>query len=260
MKLISEQNIEEVGGENVALMDLEGTLTHVKRSIPEDPEPEDMREILAGKTFEGDEEIGYWTGLHLLAGEKPEKYLGRWRKWRKGDVSTEAFEGKNTELWNGLVEKSEFESAEDFLAWYNEEFLNLREKARDLVELLQKKGYTTGIISHTSTSLSIHAAEKLEIDFVVPTWSFNFVDGKFGRSEMKKYAEEKSHIVDELESEDVEKVIFFGNASNDVDIAELADEGFLVENRDRVDYESTDAFTGAFIDIIDILEKGEVVK
>ena len=249
--MISGQNIEELDEEK-------GTLTSVKRSIPEDPDPEDMEKILAGENLEGDEEIGYWTGLHLLAEETPEKYLARWRKWREGNISTEEFESENTRLWNNLVEESEFESAEDFLEWYNEEFLNLREKARDLVELLQKKGYTTGIISHTSTSLSIHAAEKLEIDFVVPTWSFNFEDGKFGRSEMKKYAEEKSHIVDELESTGIDTVIFFGNGSNDVNIAESADRGFLVENKDCVDYESTDAFTGTFIDIINTLAEEEV--
>jgi phosphoserine phosphatase len=258
LKLISEENIEDIAGKNVALMDLEGTLTHVKRSIPQGAEPEHMERILEGESLEGSEEIGYWTGIHLLAGEPPEEYLDRWRSWRKGDISTDEFEAENTSLWNDLVESSEFDSAEELLEWYNEKFLNLREEAPKFTEILQKKGYRTGIISHSSTSLSIHAAEKLGIDFVVPTWSFNFEDGRFVRSEMEKYAEEKSHIIDEIESTDVDTAVFFGNGSNDVNIAESADKGFLIENKDRVDYESVNAFTGTFEEIMN--ETKEVVE
>jgi phosphoserine phosphatase len=250
-ELVSEQNIEELDGKKVAFMDLEGTLTYPKRKVPKNADPEHMRRLLDGEELEGEVEIGYWTGIHLLEGETPEEYHDRWDKWKNGDITVNEFENENTRMWNNLVEESDFNTAEEFLEWYNESFLNLRGNAKELIDILEEKGYTTALISHTSTSLCLHAAEKLGIDFVVPTWSFSFEDGKFTRADMEKYAEEKSHIIEELEELDTEEVIFFGNGQNDVNIAEKADKGYLVENKEDVNYSNINAFTASFEDIIE---------
>lgn len=258
LEIISEENLQKLKGEKVALLDLEGTLTHVKRKVPKNADPGHMEKILKGENLEGEVEIGYWTGIHLLAGETPEDYYERMKKWEKGETSVDEFENENLQQWNSLIEESDFETAEEFLEWYNERFLNLRSKAQDLIENLQEKGYIIGIISHTSTSLSIHAAEKLEADFVVPTWNFNFEEERFARAGMTKYAEEKSHILPELEDEDVEKVIFYGNGNNDTKIAEKVSKGFLVDNKQEVNYSSKECFTGSFEEVVEKTE--EVIK
>lgn len=250
VEMISGENIEKLSGEKIALLDLEGTLTYVKRKVPENAEPEHMRQILGGEKLEGEVEIGYWTGLHLLAGEPPEKYYERMKKWEGGKISDNEFEEENTRQWNSLVENSKFESAEELLDWYNESFLNLRSRSQDLVEMLQERGFVTGIISHTSTSLSLHAAEKLGADFVVPTWNFNFEKGEFTIPSMEKYAEEKSHIIGDMNGLDVAEVIFFGNGKNDVKIAEKANKGFLVNNKETVDYSDVEVFTGSFEEVM----------
>lgn len=255
VETVSEENIERLSAEKVALLDLEGTLTHVKRKVPGNADPEHMERILDGEKLDGEIEIGYWTGIHLLAGEPPEEYYKRMNRWKEGKLTTAEFEEENTRQWNNLVEKSDFETAEEFLNWYNESFLNLRESAGKLVSKLQQSGFTTGLISHTSTSLCLHAAEKIGADFVVPTWSFNFEDGRFTRADMEKYAEEKSHIVDDMENLEVQKVFFYGNGQNDVDIAGKADRGFLIENKAEVDYTNIDAFTGSFEEIIEMTEE-----
>lgn len=254
-ELASEQNIEELDRKKLAFMDLEGTLTYSKRKVPRNPDPEDMQRILNGEEIEGEVEIGYWTGLHLLEGETPEEYYDRMQKWKDGEITVDEFEKENTRKWNKLIEESDFETAEEFLEWYNESFLNLRDNAEELINLLNEKGYTTALISHTSTSLCLHAAEKLSIDFVVPTWSFRVEDGKFARADMEKYAEEKSHIIDDLKELDIDEVIFFGNGQNDVNIAERAERGFLVENREEVNYSDVEAFTGSFEDVISRTEE-----
>lgn len=210
-----------------------------------------MRQILDGETLDGDVEIGYWTGIHLLGEEPPEKYRERWRKWRKDDISDDRFETENIRQWNATVEKSEFETAEKFLEWYNESFLNLRQDSDQLIELLREQGYVIGLISHTSTSLCLHASEKLGTDFVVPTWSFTFDQERFSRTEKEKYGDQKSHIIDDIHQIEFEQVTFFGNGQNDVEIAEEADQGFLVENRDKVNYSDVNAFTASFKQIIE---------
>lgn len=257
-ELVSEENIEILEGKKVALMDLEGTLTHVKRQVPQNADPEHMKRILDGEDLEGEVEVGYWTGIHLLEGETPEEYYNRMQKWKNGEITVDEFENENTKKWNNLVEESDFDTAEEFLEWYNESFLNLRGNADELIAILDENEYTTALISHTSTSLCLHAAEKLGIDFVVPTWSFSFEEGRFTRTDMEKYAEEKSHIIVDMEDLGTEEVIFFGNGANDINIAEKADKGFLVENKEEVDYSNVDAFTGSFKEIIEEVQRKEV--
>lgn len=239
-------------------MDLEGTLTPVKRKVPEDADSNDMRKVLKGEKLEGEYEIDYWSGIHLLAGESISKYSDRVEKWQNGELTRDEFEDENIRQWNNLVEGSEFETPEKFLEWYNEKFLDLRSNSGKLVELLKREGYKVGIITHTSTSLAIHAAEGLGGDFVVPTWDFDFEGGKFSKPEKAKYADDKSHIVKEMRAQGIQEIVFFGNGENDVEIAERADEAFMIENRDAVDYDSIDAVTGSFDYIVKEVREGVV--
>ena len=242
IKVIEEP--AEVGFEKVALMDLEGTLTLGKRNVPEKANPNHMERILADEEIEGSQEIGYWSGIHLLAGKPPEKYFDRVEKWNKGEIDIDEFENLNLELWNNLLEEKDFENAEKFIEWYDDSSLNLRDKSKKLIDICNEAGCKVGIISHTSTSLSKLAAERLEADFVFPTWSFKYEEDKFARADMEKYAERKEHIVPELREAGVKKIIFFGNGKNDVKIAENSGQAYMINNKQEVNYEALKAFVG----------------
>lgn len=248
---------EEFEGRKIVLMDLEGTLTPGKRYLPEDPSPEDYRKLLNGKEVEGDVEVGYWSGLHLLTGEKPSDYFKRVENWQKNEISLEEFEGKNIRMWNSLVEDRNHDSAPDLINWYNRKYLDLRDESKDLVREFQESGYLVGILSHTSKTLSKLAAKDTGADFVVTAWKFSFEQGKFAFTEKKKYADEKAEIISEMRSKGAEKIVFVGNGENDVNISEGSDRGYLVENKDKLDYGSVDAFTGEFEEIFEKI-KGDL--
>jgi phosphoserine phosphatase len=250
-------NVEAIDSKRIALMDLEGTLTPGNRNIPENADRETMEAILRGESSDGSSEVGYWSGIHLLGGEHPEDYFGRVDDWKNGDTTLDEFENRNIEIWNNLVEESNFDSAQDLLEWYNQGFLDLRSESQELVELCHEKGLDVGIISHTSTSLSMAAAEELGAEYVFPSWKFNFDGDKFARVGMEEYAEDKSLLIPELREGDVEKIVFYGNAQNDVEIANKADEAYMVENKEKVNYEKVDGFTGSFEEV---LEESKEVK
>lgn len=243
--------VETIDSERIALMDLEGTLTSGNRNIPDNADSETMEAILEGARPEGSSEVGYWSGLHLLGGEHPEDYFDRVDEWKNGDTTLDKFEKKNLQIWNTLVEESDFENAKSFLEWYNQAFLDLRDQSQELVNLCHDRGLDVGIISHTSTSLSMTAAEELGVAFVFPSWQFNFEGDKFARADMEKYAEDKSRLTPELKDAGVEEILFYGNAENDIEIANKADEAYMVENKENLDYDQVDAFTGSFEQIVD---------
>ena len=240
---------EDLKSDRMALMDLEGTLTPVKRKIPEDSGKDELLKVLEGETLEETQEIGYWSGLNFLAGERPEEYFERVNDWKSGDSSFEEFEEKNVELWNIFLEESDFKTAKEVVGWYNKKFLNLRLDAKKLVDYCQEKGLETGIITHTSTSLALEAAVEVGADFVVETWSFNFEGDRFDFTEYKDYALDKNKLIEEIEDQK-EFVAFFGNGENDIEIAENADKAFMVENRGEVEYKELDAFTGSFQQVL----------
>lgn len=235
-------------------MDVEGTLTPGDRHVPEDPKPEHVYKIFEGKNFEVKTELGYWSGLHLLAGEKPSDYFERVQKWWNGQISREEFEEENIERLNSLLDQTDHETAQDLVKWYNQGFLNLRDRSKELVKLLKDSGFKVGILSHTSESLSAEAAEELDADFVVPSWTFMFSEGRFEFIEKEVYAEDKSQVVEEMENAGVSRILFIGNGDNDVNIAEEADESYMVENHEEVDYRNLDAFTGSFENILEKID------
>lgn len=251
-------NMKDISSDAVALMDLEGTLTYGKRKVPEKAEPIHMRKLLEGETSEGEVEIGYWSGIHLLSGEPPKSYFSRVRDWKDNEINTEEFETKNLSLWNNMIQNSSFRTTGEFIEWYNTRFLDLRDKAEKLIEMCQSKGFETGIVSHTSTSLSKHAAQKLGIEYVFPTWMLEFDEDGFSSPEKTKYAEEKSHLLEDLKQTGVEQIVFFGNGENDVNIAQQADKSYMVENREEVDYMNLNAFTGSFEQILEEFQENEV--
>jgi|GEM_PF-2658481 hypothetical protein len=252
------EGVNELSLDALAFMDLEGTLTYGKRKVPKKAEPIHMRKLLNDEALEGENEIGYWSGIHLLSGESPESYFSRVRDWKENEINKEEFEAKNLSLWDNMIENSSFKTAEEFIEWYNAKFLDLRDKAEKLVETCQNKGFETGIVSHTSTSLSKHAAEKLGLGYVFPTWTLKLDKNTFSSPEKTKYADEKSHILNDLKQAGVEQIVFFGNGENDVNIAQQADKSYMIKNREEVDYANTDAFTGNFEQVLEKFESGEV--
>lgn len=244
------EDIDNIDSKEIALMDLEGTLTPGNRDIPEDAGPDVMKNILDGERPEGSSEVGYWSGLHLLGGEHPDDYFDRVEEWKNGETSLDDFEDRNLEIWNNLVEESDFDSAQEFLEWYNQGFLDLRSESQELVDLCHERGLDVGIISHTSTSLSEAAADELDAEYVFPSWIFKFNGDKFARSQMEKYAEDKSLLVPELRDAGVERIVFYGNAKNDIEIANKADEAYMVENKEGLDYETVDAYSGSFDEVV----------
>lgn len=241
---------EDIKSGKLALMDLEGTLTPVKRRVPENAGKDELLKVLEGESLEEAQEIGYWSGLNFLAGERPEKYFERVKMWKSGEISFEDFESRNVELWNNFLEDSEFKTAKELVRWYNKKFLNLRIDADKLVETCKEKNnLEVGIITHTSSSVALEAAVELGADFVVETWSFSFEDDKFGFTEHKDYALDKNKLIEQIE-ERTEFVAFFGNGKNDLEIAENADKAFMIENRDEVNYDKVDGFTGSFQQVI----------
>lgn len=246
----SETGFSELEGEKVVLMDLEGTLTAGDLYVPRDPNPEHVYRVFDGEEFEVKTGLGYWSGLHLLAGEKPSEYFQRVDRWRNGQISREDFEEENMRMLNKLIRRTDNDTAEEVIEWYNGEFLSLRDRAKELVEIFEEAGYKTGVISHTSQSLSMRAAEALDMDFVVPTWRFDTEGGEFNYVEKTVYADDKSEIIDDLKDADIEQTVFIGNGKNDVDIAEEADRGFMIENDDGVTYKHVDAKSGDFEEVL----------
>jgi len=106
-------DVNDLSSDAVALMDLEGTLTYGKRKVPEKAEPIHMRKLLEGETLEGEVEIGYWSGIHLLSGEPPKSYFSRVRDWKDNEINTEEFEAKNLSLWNNMIQNSSFRTTEE---------------------------------------------------------------------------------------------------------------------------------------------------
>lgn len=249
-----EKDFEVLEDEKVVLMDLEGTLTAEDMYVPRDPNPEHVYRVFDGEEFEVRTNLGYWSGLHLLAGEKPAEYFKRVDRWRNGQITRDEFEEKNIDLMNKLIGRTDKNSAEEVIEWYNREFLNLRDGSKELVELFKEQGYTTGIISHTSQSLSVRAAEELGIDFVVPTWIFETEYGEFSYVKKTKYAEDKSVIVDELKQNGVKDISFIGNGKNDISIAEEADNSYMIENKDGLRYKDIDAGTGGFEEVLEMIK------
>lgn len=252
-----DKEFNSLKDEKVALLDVEGTLTPGNRKVPRDPNPEHVYQIFEGEDLEVKTDLGYWSGLHLLAGEQPTEYFKRVDRWRNDQISSEEFESENMRLLNRLVDRSEHESAEQLLSWYNNTFLNLREDSQDLVNYLKEAGYVIGIISHTSQSLSRVTAEKVGADFVVPTWKFKIHDGRFETVEKSVYADDKSEAVERLREAGAEHLVFVGNGKNDAEIANSADESYMIENQDEVKYRHIDAITGTFNQILDKIEQRE---
>ncbi len=250
----SEKDFETLQGEKVVLMDLEGTLTAEDMYVPRDPNPEHVYRVFDGEDFEVHTNLGYWSGLHLLAGERPAEYFKRVDRWRNGQISREEFEEENINHLNKLIGRTDNSSAEEVIKWYNKQFLNLRDSAEELIQLFREKGFATGIISHTSQSLSVRAAEQLGIDFVVPTWRFETEYGEFSYVNKTKYAEDKSEIIDELKENGAEEIFFIGNGKNDIDIAEEADNSYMVENKDGLRYKDIDAGTGSFDEVLEMIK------
>lgn len=255
-----EKDFDQLESKKAVLMDLEGALTSGERYVPRDPNPQHVYKMFEGEDFEVKTDLGYWSGLHLLAGEKPSEYFTRVDRWRNGQLSREKFEEKNINLLNKIIRRTENDSAGEVIEWYNTQFLNLRDQSQELVDIFKDEEYSSGIISHTSQSLSKKAAEKLGMEFIVPTWKFETEYGDFSDVIKTKYADDKSHIVDELHDAGIEKIVFIGNGKNDVDIAEAADEAYMIENHDGVKYKDVDATTGTFDEVMQQIKqsvKGE---
>jgi len=246
-----EKGFESLEGEKVALMDLEGTLTTGDKYVPRDPNPEHVYRLFDGEEFQVKTNLGYWSGLHLLAGERPAEYFKRVDRWKNGQISREEFEEKNIELMNKLIGRTESNTAEELIEWYNGQFLDLREQSMEIVDAFKDKGYKTAIISHTSQSLSERAAEALGIDFVVPTWKFRTEHGKFSYVDKTVYADDKSEILNHLRQNGVKEIAFVGNGKNDIDIAEKADMSYMIENKDGIRYKDIDAETGSFEEVLE---------
>jgi phosphoserine phosphatase len=248
--LTGEKDFEKLG-EKIVLMDVEGTLTPDDKHVPENPDPEHVYKVFEGESFEVKTSLGYWSGLHLLAGEQPSEYFQRVEKWWEGLKTHEEFEKENVRRLNQLLERTDHDTAQELVKWYNKSFLDLRPMSQELVKAFQDSGYTTGVISHTSQSLSCKAAEELGIDFVVPAWRFNFSEGEFEFIEKEIYADDKSEALDELKNAGADEVVFVGNGQNDVEIADRADKSFMVENEQQVHYEKIDAETGEFEEVVE---------
>lgn len=246
------QNLED---EKVVLIDVEGTVTPGDRHVPQNPRPEHVYQVFEGKTFEVKTDLGYWSGLHLLAGETPSEYFKRVDKWWNGQISREKFEEKNIEQLNRLLDKSDHETAEDLVEWYNNSFLNLRESSPDMIEAFQNAGYRVGMLSHTSESLSETAAEQLKADFVVPSWTFRFEEGRFEFIEKKVYADDKSEVVGEMKDAGVEEIAFVGNGENDIEISEKSDKAYMIENKEHINYSKVDADTGSFEEVLEKIKQ-----
>jgi phosphoserine phosphatase len=253
--MAGKESFKALKGEKVVLLDVEGTITPGDRHVPQNPRPEHVYQMFDGKNFKVKTDLGYWSGLHLLAGEKPEEYFRRVDKWWNGRLSREEFEQKNVQQLNKLLDQTDHETAEDLVRWYNRSFLNLREESYDLVEAFEEVGFQVGIISHTSKSLSRTAAEELGADFVIPSWHFKFDGGRFQFIEKEIYAEDKSKAFEEMKDVGIEKVAFIGNGANDVEIAEKSEEAFMVENHEEVEYDEVDAETGEFEEILETVEQ-----
>jgi len=244
--LAGTEGFENLDTKKVALIDVEGTLTPDNKKVPEDPEPEHVYKIFDGKSFEVKTDLGYWSGLHLLAGERPSEYFKRVENWWNGKTSREEFEEQNVKQLNTLLENTDHDTAQELVEWYNKSFLDLRNESQELVGVLKNAGHAVGIISHTSESLSKTVASEVEADFVVPAWRFKFKNGKFEYIEKKVYADDKSEVLTELDEAGIKEVAFIGNGENDVQIAEQADKAYMVENEEVIDYEKVDARTGDF--------------
>lgn len=249
--LAGEDDFEDLENKDVLLLDVEGTVTKEDKHVPQDPRPEHVYQMFEGENFEVKTDLGYWSGLHLLAGERPSEYFERVDKWWNGVISREEFEEKNVSQLNELLSQTDHETAEDLVEWYNRSFLDLRQDSYELVKIFQDQGFRVGMISHTSESLSVRAAQELGADFVVPSWRFRFSDGRFEFIEKKIYAEDKSEVVDEMEDAGVNRIAFIGNGGNDVRIAEEADRGYMVDNKEELDYSEIDARTDSFEKILE---------
>ncbi|MFB6115713.1 MAG: HAD family hydrolase [Candidatus Nanohalobium sp.] len=244
-------DFKKLEGEKVVLLDVEGTVTPGNRHVPQNPRPDHVYQMFQGETFEVKTDLGYWSGLHLLAGERPEEYFRRVDKWWNGQKSREEFEEENIQQLNDLLEKTDHETAEDLVEWYNKSFLNLRENSRDVVDIFHEAGYKVGMLSHTSESLSKTAGRELGADFVVPSWTFKFENGRFEFIEKEVYAEDKSEVVDEMEEAGVKEIVFVGNGKNDIEISNEAEKAYMVENENDVDYDEIEAYTGEFENVLD---------
>ncbi|MFB6174490.1 MAG: HAD family hydrolase [Candidatus Nanohalobium sp.] len=253
--LSGKKDFKAFEGKKVVLMDVEGTLKPGDRHVPPNPRPEHVYRMFEGESFEIKTDLGYWSGLHLLAGETPEEYFRRVDKWWNGQISREEFEQENVQQLNKLLEETDHETAEDLVEWYNKSFLNLRDRSAELVKAFKESGFKVGILSHTSESMSCKAARNLDADFVVPSWTFKFSDGRFKFIEKDVYADDKSKAFNEMKEAGVRKIVFVGNGANDVDIAEKAENSFMVENHEQVEYNNVDAETGEFKDILEIVKK-----
>ena len=233
----------------IAVFDLEGTLTHKKRRVPADAGQETMMKILEeGERPEGSHKVGYWSGINLLGGEHPEAYFERVEKWENLELSDEQYEAENIQKWREAMEFVGIEQPEAFIDWYNKKFLDLRKESRELVEACASKGFKTAILSHTSTGLSLEAAERLGIDYVFPSWSFNVEGGEFRRPGSTEYAEKKGRLLEDLRRGNPEEVWFIGNGKNDFGIANRADRAFMITNQ-NIDYSEVEAFKGSFEDV-----------
>ena len=253
--LSGENDFQKLEDKKVVLLDVEGTVTPGDRHVPKNPRPEHVYQVFEGESFEVKTDLGYWSGLHLLAGEKPAEYFQRVDKWWNGQISREEFEEENVSQLNELLDQSDHETAQDLVEWYNNSFLNLRERSPELVKAFDKEGYTVGIISHTSESLSMTAAENLGADFVVPSWTFQFEEGRFEFIEKDVYADDKSEVIEEMRDAGVDKIMFVGNGENDIDICERADKAFMVENKEQVNYERLEAESGSFEEVLETVKE-----
>ena len=248
--LTGKKDFEDLD-EKIVLMDVEGTLTPDDKHVPSNPRPEHVYKIFEGESFEVKTSLGYWSGLHLLAGEQPSEYFQRVEKWWEGLKTHEEFEEENVKKLNRLLDRTDHDTAQDLVKWYNKSFLDLRKQSQELVDLFKERGYTVGIISHTSQSLSRKAAEELGADFVVPAWRFRFEEGEFEFIEKEIYADDKSQALEELKNAGAKEVVFVGNGENDIEIADRADKAFMIENEEQVHYEKIDAETGDFKEVVD---------
>jgi phosphoserine phosphatase len=241
----TKKSFRNLEPDKVVLMDLEGTLAKIYQ-----PEIDSFGDVSNLEEVYSEEREGlhYWEVFQALSGEDWDRYNRRFSNWKSGDLSKEEFEEENIGFWNSMLEESEFESAEDLISHFNEIFLNLRAKAKDVVQYASEKGYEVGIISHAPNKFVKTAAKKVEADFIVPNVSFVVEEGRFTWVEENEITKDKSKVLHYLEDY-VSEVVFVGNGKNDVSLSEAADSGYLIENDTLVDYSNVNAYTGSFDDV-----------
>lgn len=193
--------------------------------------PESLEQLLKSITVRNGTRVGYWSGLNSLSGISVEKYH-----------KLDEFKLFRSDL-NYFVQESSYSTAEGLVKDFNQGFLNLRDKARELVQEGKEKGYEPIILSHASTSYSIEAAKRLQIPKVVRTLEIKYKNKMFDRICFSALGRDKNAV---KEIFDGEELIFIGNGRNDISLAESLENSFLIENKPYINYENLVTRSGSF--------------